>query len=492
MYFKRESGIILHISSLPGKYGIGDFGPYAYNFIDFLNKAGIKNWQMLPLNPTSYGDSPYQSFSSFAYNPYFISFDQLLAENLISSEDIFEDVYKDNLTQVNYGLLYKYKYRTLWKAYKNNCQKKIYDLEAFLNQQSHWVADYCLFMAIKNYFGGTSWQNWPKDIKMRDKNALVYYRQLLSQQFEFQLFMQCVCSNHYTKLKKYATEKGIKIIGDVPIYVALDSCDVWVRPDLFMLDDNLEVICVGGCPPDAFSTDGQLWGNPLYNWQKHEQENYDWWISRLKAAYNLFDIVRLDHFRGFESYWSIPAKDSNAKGGNWVLGPGIKFFDAIKRALPQAQIIVEDLGDITDNVRELRNQVGYPGMRVLQFAFNPYDESEHLPHRINQNSIYYTGTHDNLPLAAWLTNASESEIEFAKKYLKLNQEEGLVWGMIRGVWSSVSSLAIAQMQDFLQLGIETRMNLPNTLGNWQWRVSLDDLNDDLANKIKQLNKIYYR
>lgn len=492
MDFKRESGIIMHISSLPGKYGIGDFGYEAYRFVDFLYKSGVKNWQMLPLNPTSYGDSPYQSFSSFAYNPYFISFDQLLADDLLSVEDVFEDVYKDSVVKVNYGLLYEYKYRTLWIAYKNNCSKKVYDLEEFLNKQRNWVEDYCLFMALKNYFGGMSWQNWPQDIKRRDVNALAYYRELLAEQIEYQLFMQCVCEKHYTKLKNYAGEKGIKIIGDVPIYVALDSCDVWVRPDLFMLNDDLEVMSVGGCPPDAFSADGQLWGNPLYNWQKHEQDNYDWWISRLQAAYNLFDIVRLDHFRGFESFWSIPAKDLTARGGVWVLGPGIKFFDAIKKRLPEAKIIVEDLGDITDNVRELRTRTGYPGMRVLQFAFNPYDESENLPHRVNQNSIYYTGTHDNLPLSAWLDNGNLSEIEFAKKYLNLNQEEGFVWGMIRGVWSSVACLAIAQMQDFLELGIDTRMNLPNTLGNWEWRMLPDVLNDELANKIKILNKIYYR
>lgn len=492
MNFKRESGIIMHISSLPGKYGIGDFGREAYNFVDFLYKSGVKNWQMLPLNPTSYGDSPYQSFSSFAYNPYFISFDQLLADGLIAIEDVFEDVYQNSETKVNYGLLYEYKYRTLWIAYKNNCHKQIYNLNDFLNKHSYWIEDYCLFMALKNHFGGKSWQDWPQDIKKRNVEAMVYYRKLLEEQFEYQLFMQCVCEHHYAELRKYANEKEIKIIGDVPIYVALDSCDVWVRPDLFMLNDNLEVVSVGGCPPDAFSADGQLWGNPLYFWPRHEQENYDWWISRLQAAYNLFDIVRLDHFRGFESFWAIPAKDLTAKGGCWVDGPGMKFFDVIKNRLPEAKIIVEDLGDITDKVRELRHRTGHPGMRVLQFAFNPYDESENLPHKVNHNSIYYTGTHDNLPLSAWLQNANQEEIEFAKKYLCLNSDEGFVFGMIRGVWSSVACLAIAQMQDFLELGIDTRMNLPNTLGNWEWRMLSGALSDELANKIKFLNQVYYR
>lgn len=491
-FFTRESGIIMHISSLASKYGIGDFGQEAYDFVDFLVKANVKNWQMLPLGPTSYGDSPYQSFSSFAGNPYFISFDKLIEEGLLTESDTNISIYQNTQSKVDYGLLYENKFKTLMIAYKNNKLKQVYDLESFKNSHRDWVEDYCLFMALKNHFGGASWQQWPMDIKKREADALNYYRQLLSDQIEYNLFMQCVFDQQFSQLKDYANQNQIKIIGDVPIYVAMDSCDVWMRPDLFMLDENLELLFVGGCPPDAFSDDGQLWGNPVYRWSKHDEEHYAWWIERLKAAYRLFDVVRLDHFRGFESFWSIPAGDTNAKRGEWIKGPAMKLFSVVKEKLPQLKIIVEDLGYMTKEVNDFRIASGYPGMRVLLFAFNPYDESENIPHRVDSNWVFYTGTHDNEPLAAWFSKTTPQEIEYARQYLLLNDDEGYVWGMIRGVWSSNAHLAIAQMQDFLGLDESARMNLPNTLGNWSWRVDKSALTDELASRIKYLNHIYRR
>ena len=490
----RASGIIMHIASLPGEYGIGTFGESAYKFADFLSKAGQKYWQILPLGPTSYGDSPYQSFSAFAGNPYFIDFDLLNKEGLLKKSDYENIDFGNNRESIDYGILFKEKMRVLRIAYENSIGKDREEIEKFREKNKLWLEDYALFMAIKEEFNLVSWQKWDEDIKTREKSTLEKYKKKLVKEVDYWIFLQYHFFKEWNNLKKYVKDLGIEFIGDMPIYVAEDSSDVWANPELFLLDENKIPKKVAGCPPDAFSATGQLWGNPIYNWDYLEKTGYEWWIDRVRASLKLYDVVRIDHFRGFESYWEIPYGEDTAVNGKWIKGPNIKLFDAIKEKLGDVKVIAEDLGYLTKEVLDFRDETGFPGMKVLQFAFDSREESDYLPHNYTRNCVAYTGTHDNDTCRGWFeTTGSKSDVEYAKKYLKLTKEEGYNWGFIRGVWSSVADTSIALMQDFLNLGNEARINYPSTLGgNWMWRVKEEDLTDRLAEKIRDITKLYGR
>lgn len=490
----RKSGIIMHISSLPSKYGIGTFGKKAYEFVDFLEKAGQRYWQILPLGHTSYGDSPYQAFSAFAGNPYFVDLEMLQEDGLLSSEDFTHVTFDDSTETVDYEKLFKKRLAILRKAYENAKHRLGHEIWLFREENKIWLEDYALYMAVKEAHQLVSWQNWEDDIKLRRPEAMEKYRTEQADHIGFWIFIQYEFCKQWQNLKTYANEKGIKIIGDIPIYVAVDSADTWANDRIFKLDEHKNPISVAGCPPDAFSDDGQLWGNPIYNWEYLEETGYEWWITRLRESLKLYDVIRIDHFRGFESFWEIPFGDKTAKGGRWVKGPGIKLFDAVKKELGDIDVIAEDLGFLTPEVIEFRNKTGYPGMKVLQFAFDTREESDYLPHNYDGNCIAYTGTHDNDTVMGWLeTTGNSDDIEHAREYLRLNSQEGENWGFIRGIWSSTATVAIAQMQDFLGLGNEARMNLPSTLGgNWCWRSKENTFTDELAEKIYKLTKLYGR
>ncbi|NME83906.1 4-alpha-glucanotransferase [Clostridium sp. SM-530-WT-3G] len=493
---KRSSGIIMHISSLSNKYGIGTFGNEAYEFADFLDKAGQKYWQMLPLGPTSYGDSPYQSFSAFAGNPYFIDFDILNKDGLLDKEDYENIDFGNDPENIDYGMIFENKIPVLRKAYDNFKNKKELQ-ESFyeFKKNEFWLEDYAMYMAIKGNFDLKSWQNWDDDIKLRDSKALEKYKEELKDDIEFWSFIQFEFYKQWTSLKEYVNNLGIEIIGDMPIYVAEDSADVWSNPDAFLLDkETLKPTKVAGCPPDIFSATGQLWGNPIYDWNWMEEHGYDWWIKRIKHSLKLYDWIRIDHFKGFESYYSIPYGEDTAINGEWVKGPDMKIFDAIRNELGDVNIIAEDLGTLTDETIKLRDDNKFPGMKILTFAFDSDSENMFLPHNYDRNFIAYTGTHDNDTVRGWIeTTGTKEQVENAVKYLNLTEEEGYNWGIIRGIWSSVANVSIAQMQDFLNLGNEARTNLPSTLGkNWRWRVKKGACTDELAQKIYDITERYGR
>lgn len=490
---KRSSGILMHITSLPSPYGIGTFGKEAYEFVDFLVKAGQKYWQILPLGSTSFGDSPYQSFSAFAGNPYFIDLDFLTKEGILGKEDYNTLDFGDDPEKVDYEKIFNNKMVVLRIAFNKSKGKYEDEIEEFKEEHSHWLEDYSLYMAIKEKFDLKSWQHWDEDIKLREVVALKKYKNQLKEEIEYWVFLQYLFFKQYGELKHYANSNGICIIGDIPIYVAEDSADTWSNSELFLLDEAKKPTVVSGCPPDAFSEAGQLWGNPIYNWEILENQGYKWWIERIRANSKLYDVTRIDHFRGFESYWEIPYGDKTAINGKWVKGPGIKFFNSIKEDLGEINIIAEDLGFLTDEVIDFRIKSGYPGMKVLQFAFDTREESDYLPHNYDKNCVVYTGTHDNDTANGWLKNTNIEDIDFAVNYLRLNEEEGYNWGFIRGALSSVANLAVAQMQDYLGLCEDARMNIPSTLGgNWQWRVKKEALSDKLAEKIYKVTKLYGR
>jgi len=484
---------MMHISSLPGKYGIGDFGKEAYNFIDFLVNSGQKNWQILPLGVTGYGDSPYQCFSAFAGNPYFIDLDEFITEGYLTEEDIREyDLGKDP-NNVNYGLLYDNKMQILRRAY-SQAKTEIYNkLKGFYKNNSDWLIEFALFMSIKAKHGNKSWMQWPDNYKDIKSQAVTDFEHQNMDEVYFWVFTQFYFFNQWKGLKNYANVNGVSIIGDLPMYVAEDSVDVWGNPEIFKLDGKLLPLTVSGCPPDAFSKTGQLWGNPISDWDAMEKQGYKWWVNRIKHSFDLFDCLRIDHFRGFEAYWEVNYGSKTAEIGKWTKGPGIKLFQKIHEELGQLNIIAEDLGFITDNVHRLIEQTGFPGMKVLQFAFDTREESDYLPHNYNNNCVVYTGTHDNHTAMGWFENIPKYDFDYAVKYLKLNYDEGLNWGFIRGAWSSVAYLALAPMQDFLGLTDESRTNIPSTIGgNWTWRMRKEDLTDDLAEKIRNLTKLYGR
>ena len=486
----RASGILMHMTSLPGPWGVGTMGKNAYAFVDFLYQAGQNYWQLLPLNPTGYGDSPYQSCSAFAGNHYLIDLDLLVEQGLLKQEEIAAVNWGEDPQKVDFGLLYDHRLEVLGKAFARFVPDERY--EAFCTESSPWLPDYSLFMALKERFQGKPWMLWDEALKFRRSDAVWEARQQLKDRIRFFSFVQYLFFRQWKDLRDYAREKGIRIIGDVPIYVPLDSCDVWCAPELFQLDGSLTPTAVAGCPPDAFSADGQLWGNPLYRWDVMAKDGYAWQIRRLAAAERLYDVVRLDHFRGFASYWSVPYGDATARNGQWIKGPGMDFISAIRAKLPKLELIAEDLGLLTPEVLELRDASGLPGMKVLEFAFDTRD-SLYLPHNHVPNSVCYTGTHDNMTLRQWLETAPRETVEYATAYMNLQSQEGLVWGVIRTAYASVCDLCIVQMQDYLNLGGEARMNFPGTAaGNWSWRMKSGSTTAELANRIRSLAAIYGR
>ena len=490
---ERGAGILLPISSLPSPYGIGSLGKEAYHFVDQLEEAGQKYWQVLPVGPTSFGDSPYQSFSTFAGNPYFIDLDLLQKEGLLEKEEIQKIDWGELVYDVDYQKMYVNRFGILKKAFLRWQEKSSSDYQDFVHKNQEWLEDYSLFMSCKDYFGGVEWLSWSEDIRCRKETALKYYRQLLKEKMEFWCFVQYKFFEQWNTLKKYANQKGIQIIGDIPIYVALDSADVWANPGQYQLDETLHPIDVAGCPPDAFSEDGQLWGNPLFRWDVMKKNGYTWWTKRIAAMSKLYDIVRIDHFRGFDSYYAIPAKDKTAKNGEWRKGPGMDLFHTLEQKLGRLNIIVEDLGFLTPSVLKLVADSGFPGMKVIQFAFDSREGSNYLPHTYTEHCVVYTGTHDNDTLLGWMKTAPKESVKFAKEYLNLTKEEGYNWGMMRGAWSSVGELAVVPMQDLIGLGSEARMNTPSTLGgNWQWRATSDQITVKLAKRLYNYMEMYGR
>lgn len=492
---ERGSGIIMHISSLPGKYGIGTFGKEAYQFADFLKIAGQKYWQILPLGQTSYGDSPYQSFSAFAGNPYFIDFDMLEKDGLLNKNDYCEINFGTNPESVDYGLLFNEKMKVLRIAYENSKQKEIIEFKTFQKEESSWLEDYALFMAVKAKFNLKSSQNWDDNIRLRKEKSINEYKKQLSDEINYWSFLQYEFFKQWKKLKSYINKLGIEVIGDIPIYVAEDSADLWSNPNVFLLDEKtLKPVKISGCPPDAFSKTGQLWGNPIYNWKYLEETGYSWWINRIKQSLKLYDVIRIDHFRGFEAYWTVPYGQKTAMNGAWVKGPEMKLFDAIKKELGEVNIIAEDLGLLTEETISFRKKTNFPGMKVLAFAFSGESNNPYLPHNYEKNCVAYTGTHDNDTARGWIEKTgSKQEIQNAIEYLNLTEEEGYNWGLIRGIWGSVSNTSIALMQDFLNLGNEARINFPSTTeNNWCWRAKKGVFTNELAKKIYRLTKIYGR
>ena len=487
----RQSGILMHITSLPGPYGVGTLGKEAFAFIDFLKAAGQQTWQLLPLNPTGYGDSPYQSCSAFAGNHYLIDLDTLVEEGLLDKSELTAIDWNDREDRVDFGKLYYNRLPVLRKAYGRFTDNP--GLETFTTKNADWLPDFALYMALKDREGGKPWYQWEEALKRRDPDAVWNIRKELREQIRFYCFVQYLFYRQWSALRAYAHENGIRIIGDVPIYVPLDSVEVWCSPELFALDEKLDPEAVAGCPPDAFSEDGQLWGNPLYRWNVMKKDGYHWWIRRLAAAGELYDVVRLDHFRGFEAYWSVPYGDTTAKNGKWIKGPGLDFVNAVKKALPKLSIIAEDLGFLTQEVLDLRDESGFPGMKVLEFAFDSREPSEYLPHTYIQNTVCYTGTHDNMTMRQWFETAPADAVKYAREYMCLSEKEGLVTGVIRTALGSVSDLCIIPLQDWLDLGGDARMNFPGTTGNnWVWRALPGSCTEALANKIYGLTRLYGR
>ncbi len=492
----RRSGLLMPIFSLPSKYGIGNFGLEAFRFIDFLKEAGQSYWQILPLGTTGYGNSPYQNFSSFAGNPYFIDFDQLIEFELLYQNEVDEVPWDSENEGIQYGVLYEYKRALLKSAYRrfleNSNQELLEKQKEFIEKNRHWLFAFACFMTLKEKLNGTNWQEWPDQYKFYDEYQLTQFAQENRIDIEYYYFEQFLFFDQWNKVKQYANEKGIKIIGDLPIYVAMDSVDVWSNPDLFCLDENLLPTEVAGCPPDYFAEDGQLWGNPLYNWEKMEEINFSWWIERLGFNFTIYDIVRIDHFRGFEAYWSVPYGDETAKNGQWNKGPDHRFFDAVYSVLGDVPIIAEDLGFLTDEVYQLRDDFELPGMAVLQFAFEETMTSDYLPHNLNRNSIMYTGTHDNSTLMGWLQNEDEEIIALGKEYFGCPDFslEDTTQMFMHQAMTSVSDTCILTVQDLLLLGDEARINEPGTSEkNWEWRIKPDQLTTIIAEKLYRLTKI---
>ena len=500
----RESGILMPVSSLPGPYGIGCFGKKAEKFVDFLAAAGQKIWQILPLSPTGYGDSPYQSCSAFAGNPYFIDLDALKEEGLLTAAQLKAEKWGTDPKEVDYGTLYVSRFkvlRTAYAAWRKQCAGlhgcSYYfpdDYYAFTLANEEWLDDYALYMALKVANGMKNWVEWDKPYRLRDKKALAAFAAENEEEIGFWKFVQYKFAAQWQAVKAYANKKDVQILGDIPIYVSADSVDAWVGGELFELDAQGGFARVAGCPPDYFSADGQLWGNPLYNWTYHKQTGYAWWIRRVRHALGIYDLLRIDHFRGFDEYYAIPYGDSTAKNGYWKPGPGMDLFTTIENKLGKLPIIAEDLGFLTDSVKQLLASTGFPGMKVLEFAFDSRDTgSGYLPHCYPNNCVVYTGTHDNDTILGWFETAPEEFQNNAIRYLRLTKEEGYHIGMMRCAWASVADTAIMQMQDFLGLGVEGRMNTPSTLGgNWTWRCLPGDYNNELADWLYEETKIYDR
>lgn len=493
MELKRSSGILLPISALPSPHGIGTLGKAAYNFIDFLVSAKQSWWQILPVGPTSYGDSPYQSFSTFAGNPYFIDLDMLVEDGLLRKSELRGIDWGESRRYVNYEKMYASRLELLHLAAERGLEKHRAEFSAFLSENSSWLPDYALFMAVKKHFGMKQWTDWPDEaIRLHREDAVEKYSLRYRDYIERLEFIQYLFFTQWSRLRKYARRNGIGIIGDLPIYVAMDSADVWANPRYFLLDEDNIPTEVAGVPPDYFSEEGQLWGNPLYDWEAMKKDGYGWWIRRVDGSAKLFDVLRIDHFRGFESFWAVPYGEKSAVNGRWVKGPGMDLVGRLTSWFSGVQFIAEDLGILTPEVHEMLRESGLPGMKVLEFAFDPTKLSSYLPHRYSINCICYAGTHDNAPLAQWKAEASPEEISFAEEYLGQGGD-GLCWGIIRGGMRSAAVLFVAQMQDYLELGAESRMNTPGTLGlNWQWRLLEGEADNALAERIARITEIYGR
>ena len=499
---KRACGILLPISSLPSPYGIGAFSKEAYRFVDWLVGAGQSCWQILPLGPTGYGDSPYQSFSAFAGNPYFIDLDQLIRKGLLTKEECEAADFGGDGQDIDYGRLYENRFPLLRKAYERWKEREKeagnggHDLDRiFARKLEPETIEYCFYMALKNRFGGKSWTEWDEDIRLRKPKAVRRYQKELADEIRFYCFQQYVFQKQWKQLKAYANDRGVRIIGDIPIYVAFDGADAWAHPELFQFDKEGQPKAVAGCPPDAFSETGQLWGNPLYRWPYHKKTGYAWWMKRLKYSFSLYDVVRVDHFRGFDEYYSIPFGDPTAEFGHWEKGPGYDFFRAIKKRFGQVDIIAEDLGFLTPSVLELVERTGFPGMKVLEFAFDDSEDSAYLPHKYPENCVVYTGTHDNTTLQAWYRELAEPVKDFAVRYVgnERTPEGEIHWDYIRLALQSKAQLAVIPLQDYLGLGSWARMNEPSTLGkNWRWRMGKEDLTDALRTRCRGMAQLYGR
>ncbi|MDD3797494.1 MAG: 4-alpha-glucanotransferase [Lachnospiraceae bacterium] len=491
----RAGGILLAISSLPSLYGIGSFSKSAYEFVDQLKRAGQKYWQILPLGPTGYGDSPYQSFSAFAGNPYFIDLDTLAEEGLLQKEEYENCDFGEKAELVDYEKLYLNRFPLLRLAYQRSHYKEEAAYAEFCEENDFWLEDYCLYMAVKNHFEGNSWTRWEEPVRMREAGALEYFRAGSQDEIGFYQFLQYKFYEQWKRVKAYANAEGIEIIGDIPIYVSLDSADSWTHPELFQFDERHMPSHVAGCPPDAFSADGQLWGNPLYDWEYHEKTDYAWWKQRLAHCLKLYDVVRVDHFRGFDEYYSIPYGAVTAAAGSWQPGPGIGLFHSLRKSLGDVPIIAEDLGYVTKSVEKLVRDSGYPGMKVMEFAFDSREAGNYMPYHYDKNCVVYTGTHDNQTLQGWYEELSESDRRFAREYLELKPEDrkNLHWSFIRLTLGCVADTAIIAMQDYLGLGAWARMNHPSTLGsNWRWRLTPGQLTEPLLQQIRHLTEVYGR
>ena len=511
----RKSGILLPITSLASPHGIGCFSQEAYEFVDFLAAAGQACWQILPLGPTGFGDSPYQSFSTFAGNPYFIDLDDLVGRGWLTAAEIKKyDVGTDgndhviaaasaerklesqsNTGSIDYEKIHRSRFKLLHTAFENAAPKRSGRYRAFVAENAYWLDDYALFMALKDAHGGAAYSEWAVPLKLREEKALEKCRKQYRHETDFYRFQQYLFHEQWMRLKQYANKKGIKIIGDIPIYVSLDSSDAWASPELFQFDEDLRPTFVAGCPPDYFSADGQLWGNPLYRWEHHKETGYEWWIKRIAHCFLLYDVVRIDHFRGFEAYYSIPYGEKTARRGKWQKGPGYDIFRCLKQALGEKEIIAEDLGFLTPAVLRLVKRTGYPGMKILQFAFDSREDSDYLPHNYIKNSVVYTGTHDNDTIVGWYKDLVKIDRDFCDEYLNLHKvkrsERHLEF--IRHALASVSDLAVIPMADYLGLGSKARINIPSTVGeNWKWRLEKDALSAELAARIRALCELYRR
>ncbi|MBO5496822.1 MAG: 4-alpha-glucanotransferase [Oscillospiraceae bacterium] len=489
----RSSGVLMAMSSLPSPYGIGSMGQSAYRFVDFLKAAGQSYWQLLPLGPTSFGDSPYSSFSTFAGNPYFIDLDLLAEAGLLRPEEIRSRDWGGDPARADYGKLYENRFPVLRLAFARGAEA-LGEAMARFRRENPWVEDYALYMAVKGHFQMRSWTDWPEEgIRLHRQDAVAAWRERLRPEVDFWVFVQTLFYQQWDALRAYAHEQGVRFIGDVPIYVALDSADVWSEPKYFQLDGENRPKAVSGVPPDAFTEDGQLWGNPLYDWDAMRADGYGWWIRRIDGAKRLYDVIRIDHFRGFESYWAVPCGETTAKNGAWMPGPGMGLVGVLTSWFSDLRFIAEDLGYVTPGVRKLLNDSGLPGMKILQFAFDAHGDSDYLPHNCEANSVCYIGTHDNDTVVHWVETTEPEDRRFAGRYMHITEDEGWCWGMIRAGMATASDLFVVQMQDLLELGGACRMNTPGkSLGNWQWRMLPGAAGEDLAEKLKAYTRVFRR
>lgn len=489
----RKSGVLLPISSLPSQYGIGTFSKESYEFVDFLEKAGQKLWQILPLGPTGYGDSPYQSFSTFAGNPYYIDLEELIKEGLLTKKECNDCQFVGHPEYVDYERIYQGRFSLLKKAYERSNIATNLEFQRFVEENAFWLEDYSLYMAIKDSLEGINWIEWEESLRLRDPETITEYREKLWPEIECYQFQQYYFAKQWKKLKAYANEKGIEIVGDIPIYVALDSADAWANPDLFQLEETGEPKAVAGCPPDAFSATGQLWGNPLYRWDYHKKTGYDWWMRRIGYCYQLYDVLRIDHFRGFDEYYAIPYGDKTAEHGHWEKGPGMDLFRVMKERLGEKAVIAEDLGFLTESVLQLVKETGFPGMKVLQFAYDSGAGNAYLPHNYKRNCVVYTGTHDNDTMQHWYESTNKTAHKYSKEYLAISEDGKAYEAFARAALSSIADICIIPIQDYMGLGGEARVNTPSTLGdNWKWRLKKGALTGKLANHMKELAVQYGR